>query len=106
MVKLAKQPEPKEKKIKITKEGIRNVFKYLVPLLTPFLCFLITEFTWRINSNGVLRSNPFETIITKLMLLNLLLVELELKSIGKILLINTTFLVDKQYVMRKGNLKM
>lgn len=46
--------------------------KYIIPLITPFLCFLITEFTWRFNSSGELKSIPFDTLTPKILLLNVL----------------------------------
>lgn len=73
MVKLANTTEKEKKSPIITKEMVKKVTNYFVPLITPFLCFLITEFTWRVDSKGVLNSNPFDTISTKLILLNLLL---------------------------------
>ena len=71
MVKLVKQPEVKEKKI--NKETILKIPKYLIPAITPFLCFVIMEYIWRYKSNGVLTSNPFATIPTVLLIFNLLL---------------------------------
>ena len=71
MEELAKQPEVKEKKI--NKETIMRIPKYLVPILTPFLCFVITEYIWRYKSNGILTCNPFATIDPLLIILNLLL---------------------------------
>ncbi|MCR5429947.1 MAG: LTA synthase family protein [Eubacterium sp.] len=73
MVKFAKTTEKTKKNPKITKEIVIKVANSFVPLITPFLCFIITEFTWRVNSKGVLNSNPFDTISTRLILLNLLL---------------------------------
>ena len=71
MVKLVKQPEVKEKKI--NKETIMKIPKYLIPAITPFLCFVIMEYIWRYKSNGVLTSNPFATIPAVLLIFNLLL---------------------------------
>ncbi|MBR2214086.1 MAG: sulfatase-like hydrolase/transferase [Eubacterium sp.] len=73
MEELANTTEKKEKRLKITWKMVRKVANYFVPLITPFLCFIITEFTWRVDSKGVLNSNPFVTISTKLIILNLLL---------------------------------
>ena len=61
------------KNIKITKSLIRKIINHFVPLITPFLCFIITEFIWRVDAKGLLSSNPFATIPTKLFILNLLL---------------------------------
>ncbi|MBP5773610.1 MAG: sulfatase-like hydrolase/transferase [Eubacterium sp.] len=71
MVKLVKQPEVKEKKI--NKELLLKIPKYLIPAITPFLCFVITEYLWRYKSDGTLTSNPFATISPALIILNLLL---------------------------------
>ena len=72
MVKLVKPVEKKKKNI-ITKENLLLIPKYLIPAITPFLCFIILEFTWRQKSNGTLHSNPFVTIVPSLIVLNLLL---------------------------------
>ena len=71
MDELVKQPEVQEKKI--NKELLLKIPKYLVPILTPFLCFVITEYIWRYKSNGILTCNPFATIDPLLIILNLLL---------------------------------
>lgn len=71
MVKLVKPVEKKEKKN--YKDTLLKIPKYLVPILTPFLCFIITEYIWRYKSSGILSSNPFVTISFVLILLNLLL---------------------------------
>ncbi len=71
MVKLVKQPE--EKKKKIDREFVLKIPKYLVPVLTPFLCFVITDYIWRYKSDGTLTSSPFATIDPLLIFFNLLL---------------------------------
>ena len=71
MVKLAKPVE--EKKKKNIKEPLKKVPKYFIPIITPFLCFIITEYLWRYKSDGILNSNPFVTIPFTLIVLNLLL---------------------------------
>ena len=72
MVKLVKQEETKKNKLDFKEIGGR-LLKVAVPLLTPFLCFIITEYIWRYNSEGILGSNPFATIVPVLLILNLLL---------------------------------
>ena len=55
------------------KEIIKKTLQCLVPAITPLLCFVIMEYTWRYKSDGTLSSNPFVTIPNILIMLNLLL---------------------------------
>ncbi len=73
MVKLAEQQETKEKKVKITKEKVLKVISFLIPLGTPFICFMALEFLWRLSIDGVLKVNPIVYMSPTLILLNLLL---------------------------------
>lgn len=40
----------------------KKVYDYAIPLLTPFLCFVLHEYTWRIKQDGDFNSTPFEAI--------------------------------------------
>ena len=73
MVKLVKPVEKKEKKIKISKETVTKVINYLVPIVTPFLCFIIMEYVWRIKSDGTSNDAFHATMSSALIILNLLL---------------------------------
>ena len=72
MVKLVKQPEKKEKKIKISKEMVTKVFNLLIPVITPFLCFIIMEYVWRVKSDGTSNDAFHATMPFILIILNLL----------------------------------
>lgn len=55
------------------KKHISTFLNYFIPLITPFLCFLITEYTWRINKRGGLYDHPFVSMSPTVIILNILL---------------------------------
>ncbi len=73
MVKLATPVEKTKKDKKDIINAANSILKFAVPIITPFFCFVITEYIWRYNSEGILNSNPFVTIAPILIILNLLL---------------------------------
>ncbi len=72
--KVEKVEKPKESKITPIFNNIVRVLNFLIPIITPFVSFVLMEYVWRIDKKGEFASTPFANIASgRLIFLNIVI---------------------------------